>query len=147
MKLFTLNDYKLLIWISWGTYVRTEGRTDQWVDGLSDWFSDFSGKDGQSVLKVNEAGADSGLSLILNVQQYEYFGIQAISAGLKIRVHRQNTLPIVGRLGFSAGPGTSVFAGIRKKRVSYIRKQSGLCKYHNRSNRMGLSRLCSATFG
>lgn len=88
-------------------------------------------------MKVNGAGADSGLSLILNVQQYEYFGIQAISAGLKIRVHRQNTLPIVGRLGFSVGPGTSVFAGIRKKRVSYIRKESGLCKYHNRSNRMG----------
>lgn len=81
-----------------------------------------SGKDGQNVLKVNEAGADSGLSLILNVQQYEYFGIQAISAGLKIRVHRQNTLPIVGRLGFSVGPGTSVFAGIRKKRVINLPK-------------------------
>ncbi|CAH3149477.1 unnamed protein product [Pocillopora meandrina] len=81
-----------------------------------------SGKDGQGVLKVNEAGADSGLSLILNVQQYEYFGIQAISAGLKIRVHRQNTLPIVGRLGFSVGPGTSVFAGIRKKRVINLPK-------------------------
>ncbi|XP_022785106.1 acid-sensing ion channel 4-like [Stylophora pistillata] len=81
-----------------------------------------SGKNGQSVLKVNEAGADFGLYMMLNVQQYEYFGVESRDAGLRVRVHHQNTLPMVSQLGFAVSPGTSVFAGIQKQRVINLPK-------------------------
>ncbi|KAL9964428.1 hypothetical protein ACROYT_G028070 [Oculina patagonica] len=75
-----------------------------------------SGKDGQPILKVQQAGTDSGLHLILDVQQYDY-GATGFRAGLKILIHHQETPPIVSQLGFAVGPGTSTYAAIHEQRV------------------------------
>ncbi|XP_078381087.1 acid-sensing ion channel 1-like [Oculina patagonica] len=76
-----------------------------------------SGKNGERILKVKQAGSTFGLTLSLNVQQKEYYGVMATSAGLKILIHHQDTPPMVSQLGFAVGPGTSTFAAIRKQRV------------------------------
>ncbi|KAL9964424.1 hypothetical protein ACROYT_G028066 [Oculina patagonica] len=81
-----------------------------------------SGKDGEPILKVKQAGSIFGLILSLNVQQKEYYGVMSYSAGLKILIHHQDTPPMVSQLGFAVGPGTSTFAAIRKQRVLNLPK-------------------------
>ena len=60
-----------------------------------------------------------GLRLVLNVEQYEYYGLATKRAGLKVLIHDQETPPMVEQLGFSVGPGTSTFAAISKTVVRY----------------------------
>lgn len=67
---------------------------------------------------MRQAGASSGLHLILNVQQHDYQGIIGYLAGLKILIHDRDTPPMVDQFGFAVGPGMSIFAAIRKQRVS-----------------------------
>ncbi|XP_078379403.1 acid-sensing ion channel 2-like isoform X2 [Oculina patagonica] len=81
-----------------------------------------SGKDGEQILKVKQAGSAFGLQLTLNVHQKEYFGVMSHSAGVKILIHRQGTLPLVSQLGFAVGPGTTTFAAVRKQRVLNLPK-------------------------
>lgn len=66
---------------------------------------------------MKQAGSNFGLSLSLNVQQQQYYGVMSYSAGLKILIHHQGTPPMVSQLGFAVGPGTSTFAAVQKQRV------------------------------
>ena len=102
---------------------RTDGRTNRQTDTIIRSLIAIIiilGKDGQTILKIKEAGSNFGLHLILNVQQQEYFGLQSYLAGLRILIHHQQTLPLVSQLGFAVGPGTSTFAAIRKQRVTNL---------------------------
>ena len=81
-------------------------------------FQFHSGRDGQPVLKVTQAGAAFGLHVILNVRQDDYYGADGYLAGLKILIHDPDTPPMVDELGFAVGPGMSSFAAIRKQKVS-----------------------------
>ena len=80
-------------------------------------FSIHLGKNGQRILKVNNAGGNFGLNLKLNIQQYDYFGSTTSLEGLKVLIHHQDTPPMVDQLGFSLAPGTSTLAAIRKEKV------------------------------
>ncbi|XP_022785082.1 acid-sensing ion channel 2-like [Stylophora pistillata] len=81
-----------------------------------------SGRDGQRILQVKQAGSDRGLHLILNVKQREYYGITSYLAGLKVLIHDQQTLPLVSRLGFAVSPGTSTFVALKKLRILNLPK-------------------------
>lgn len=69
------------------------------------------------MLRVNNPGAQFGLSLMLDIEQSEYFGLMTLLAGLKVLIHHHQTPPLVAQLGFSVGPGTSTFAAVRKEEV------------------------------
>jgi len=77
----------------------------------------LSGQDGRQILKVNNAGAKFGLRLVLDIQQYDYYGLVTKRAGLKVLIHHQETPPMVEELGFAVGPGTSTFAAVRRGKV------------------------------
>ncbi|KAL9964415.1 hypothetical protein ACROYT_G028056 [Oculina patagonica] len=76
-----------------------------------------SGEGGQKILRVKNPGAKFGLSLMLSIEQSEYFGLMTLLAGLKVLIHHHQTPPLVAQLGFSVSPGTSTFAAIRKEEV------------------------------
>ena len=77
----------------------------------------LSGQDGRQILKVNNAGATFGLRLVLDIQQYDYYGLVTKRAGLKVLIHHHETPPMVEELGFAVGPGTSTFAAVRRGKV------------------------------
>ena len=54
----------------------------------------------------------------MSVEQHEYIGRLAFSAGLRIRIHDPDEPPLVSSLGFAVMPGSHVFASITKQRVS-----------------------------
>ncbi|KAJ7377745.1 Acid-sensing ion channel 2 [Desmophyllum pertusum] len=80
-----------------------------------------SGKSGQDILRVKDAGAKFGLSLMLSIEQSEYFGLMTLLAGIKVLIHHHETPPMVAQLGFSVAPGTSTFAAVRKEEVHNLK--------------------------
>ena len=58
----------------------------------------------------------SGLSMRLFVEQIEYIKSVSDSAGLRLAVHDQRSMPFPEDEGVSLGPGTKTFVGV--KRVS-----------------------------
>ena len=52
------------------------------------------------------------------MEQSEYIGFLEFSAGLKIRIHDPDELPLVSGLGFAVMPGSHVYASITRQRVS-----------------------------
>ena len=57
-------------------------------------------------------GADRGLRLRLNIEQYEYMQGPNDGAGLKILIHDQNDVPMVKDLGLAVRPGTHTYVDI-----------------------------------
>ena len=66
----------------------------------------------------SNAGAESGLYLHLNVEQYEYMRGPHGTAGVKILLHDQNEIPRVAALGDAISTGSSAFVGVRSIHVS-----------------------------
>ena len=58
-------------------------------------------------------GADWGLRLRINVEQYEYMMGPNGGAGVKVLVHDQNEVPIVSELGQAVAPGSHALLGIQ----------------------------------
>ena len=50
---------------------------------------------------------------MLDIQQYDYYGLVTKQAGLKVLIHHHETPPMVEELGFAVGSGTSTFAAVR----------------------------------
>ena len=63
-------------------------------------------------------GAGLGLSLILNVEQYEYMMGPQNDAGVKILLHDQSEFPMIKDLGFAVAPGTHTLVGINRFEVN-----------------------------
>ena len=71
------------------------------------------------LLKSRGIGTRYGLSLILNVQQYEYLDWQLrLDAGVKVAVHSQEQPPVPDDIGIAIAPGRNMFIGIRQKNVT-----------------------------
>ena len=64
-------------------------------------------------------GADRGLRLHLNIEQYEYMTGPNTGAGLKILIHDQSQFPLVRDLGQAVPPGAHAFLGIQILQVGY----------------------------
>ena len=71
-----------------------------------------------TIRKVDSPGSNFGLHLRMSVEQAEYIGNLAFSAGLRIRIHDPDEPPLVSSLGFAVMPGSHVFASITRRRVS-----------------------------
>ncbi|XP_046846681.1 acid-sensing ion channel 4-A-like [Xenia sp. Carnegie-2017] len=67
--------------------------------------------------KVPAPGKRYGLYLRISVEQSEYIGFLELSAGLKIRIHDPDELPLVSGLGFAVMPGSHVYASITRQRT------------------------------
>lgn len=56
-------------------------------------------------------GAENGLQLTLNIEQYEYMPGPHGAAGVKIFMHDKRDTPLVGELGFAIPAGSHSFVG------------------------------------
>ena len=59
------------------------------------------------------AGADRGLHLLLNVEQYDYMKGPNPGAGIKLLIHSQDEIPLVRDLGQAVMPGSYAFVGLQ----------------------------------
>lgn len=58
-------------------------------------------------------GAENGLNLLLNVEQYEYMPGPNDAAGVKVLTHQQSDIPRVRELGIAVPTGTQAFIGLQ----------------------------------
>ena len=58
-------------------------------------------------------GADRGLRLHLNIEQYEYMHGPNPGAGIKLLVHDNQEVPLVRDLGVAIPPGTHAYVGVQ----------------------------------
>ena len=66
---------------------------------------------------VRFVGADGGLKLQLNIEQYEYMRGPNDGAGLKILIHNHNDVPMVRDHGLAVPPGSHGFVAIKTVEV------------------------------
>ena len=59
------------------------------------------------------AGSGNGLTLLLNIEQYEYMPGPSASAGIKFLLHEPSTFPRVTALGQAVPPGTHTYIGTK----------------------------------
>lgn len=64
------------------------------------------------------SGAEGGLSLLLNVEQYEYMPGPNSGAGLKISLHGQHERAYVRDHGLAIPPGSHAFVALKVVQVS-----------------------------
>lgn len=65
------------------------------------------------VTRLLYTGADDGLRLTLNVEQYEYMPGPHDAAGVKMLLHTKGDVPRVHALGQAVPTGTHVFVGVK----------------------------------
>ena len=65
-------------------------------------------------------GAGNGLSLNLNIEQYEYMKGPHLAAGLKILLHGHNEAPFVDDLGDALPTGMDAFVSVHNELVSIL---------------------------
>ena len=76
----------------------------------------FNSERGPSIRKTNGTGTRFALSLIINVQQYEYITAfnQDLDAGIKVAVHPRSELAQPDELGIAVPPGKNAFISVRR---------------------------------
>ncbi|XP_046360058.2 uncharacterized protein LOC124137693 [Haliotis rufescens] len=80
-------------------------------------------------LSVMDAGAENGLSLTLNVEQYEYMPGPHDAAGVKILIHDHKQFPKVQELGIALPTGTHSFVGMQLISIHNLPKPHGECQH------------------
>ncbi|XP_076472554.1 uncharacterized protein LOC143301962 [Babylonia areolata] len=78
-------------------------------------------------MSVESTGSDHGLSLALNVEQYEYMPGPHDAAGLKILLHDREDFPRVHALGQALSPGVHSFLAIKLVSVENLPSPYGEC--------------------
>ncbi len=74
---------------------------------------------------VFSAGADRGLRMRLNIEQYEYMVGPNPGAGIKLLIHDNTEVPLVRDLGNAIPPGTHAYVGIQ---IVQVRNMIGSIK-------------------
>ena len=80
-----------------------------------------------SEMAISAPGIDSGLHLMLNIEQYEYMNGPHDSAGVKVLLHDPRQTPLVASLGQAVSTGVSAFAGINILMFEYQPPPYGDC--------------------
>ncbi len=70
-------------------------------------------------ISFSSTGAEGGLQLQLNVEQYEYMSGPNSGAGIKILVHNQRQVPLMREFGIALPPGTQGNVGVTLVQVSF----------------------------
>ena len=73
-----------------------------------------------AMICAGAAGAGFALSLVLNIEQYEYMSGPQDEAGIKMLLHDASDTPLVKELGFAIAPGTHTLVGVNMEVVSII---------------------------
>ena len=63
-------------------------------------------------------GSGFALSLILNIEQYQYMKGPQDEAGIKVLLHDDTEIPLVKELGFAIAPGTHTLVAVKQNVVS-----------------------------
>ncbi|XP_035825598.1 acid-sensing ion channel 2, partial [Aplysia californica] len=79
-------------------------------------------------LWVTSTGAEYGLKLTLNVEQYEYMPGPHDAAGIKILLHDGKEFPKVAELGLSIPTGTHTYVGIQLLKIQNLPAPHGTCR-------------------
>ncbi|ESN99980.1 hypothetical protein HELRODRAFT_83577, partial [Helobdella robusta] len=86
----------------------------------------FNG-DAHNRLNVVRSGARSGLSVMLNIEQYEYMIGPDHESGVKLLLHDPREIPQVRDLGFAVSPGSHVLVGVKKQLIENLEAPYGTC--------------------
>ncbi|XP_041377194.1 uncharacterized protein LOC121389619 [Gigantopelta aegis] len=74
------------------------------------------------------AGSENGLSLTLNIEQYEYMPGPHDAAGVKVLIHDGRQFPKVHELGIAFPTGSHSFVGIKLVSVTNLPSPHGKCR-------------------
>ncbi|XP_013405367.1 uncharacterized protein LOC106170158 [Lingula anatina] len=74
-----------------------------------------------------QTGAEHGLRLTINIEQYEYMSGPFGSAGLKVLLHEQHEVPLVRDLGQAIPPESHAFVGMSVIKVENLIPPHGKC--------------------
>ena len=66
------------------------------------------------------AGSGLALSLVLNIEQYQYMKGPQDEAGIKLLLHDASEVPLVKELGFAIAPGTHTLVAVNRNVVSLV---------------------------
>ncbi|CAD5123941.1 DgyrCDS12248 [Dimorphilus gyrociliatus] len=80
-----------------------------------------------AVRYINSTGARRGLSVKVNLEQYEYMKGPNNAAGLKILVHDQDEVPLVRELGQAIPPSSRALVGLKITQVNNLKYPYGKC--------------------
>ena len=80
-----------------------------------------------SEMTVSAPGINSGLQLLLNIEQYKYINGPHDGAGVKVMLHNPGQTPLVASLGQAVSTGVTAFAGINLLIVDYQLPPYGTC--------------------
>ena len=69
---------------------------------------------------VLHAGSGLALSLVLNIEQYQYMKGPQDEAGIKLLLHDASEVPLVKELGFAIAPGTHTLVAVNRNVVSLV---------------------------
>lgn len=92
-------------------------------DDISEQFTDmgvcftFNAKND---MFIEQSGPGYGLTLALNIEQYEYTKNPENGVGVKLLVHDVNDRPLVEEKGISVSPGLYSFISVETTQVCYL---------------------------
>ncbi|XP_064620615.1 amiloride-sensitive sodium channel subunit alpha-like [Lineus longissimus] len=79
-------------------------------------------------LKTSSTGPRAGLTLVLNVEQYEYVKSLTPEAGVRVVVHQPKEMPFPEDEGFVVSPGFATMVGLRQRMITRLQAPHGTCK-------------------
>ena len=89
-----------------------DGRIDDFIPVLTDHGLCYTFSPNSSEMAISAPDIDSGLQLMLNIEQYVYMNGPHDSAGVMVLLHDPKQTPLVASLGQAVSSGFSAFAGI-----------------------------------
>ncbi|ELU13132.1 hypothetical protein CAPTEDRAFT_202570 [Capitella teleta] len=81
-----------------------------------------------NVIRTKRTGADLGLQLVLNIEEYQYVDfLDQIDSGFKVHLHAQYEIPSVSSSGFGVSPGTHALASVTYTKIHSLQPPWGKC--------------------
>ncbi|ELU13130.1 hypothetical protein CAPTEDRAFT_202568 [Capitella teleta] len=81
-----------------------------------------------NVIRTKRTGADLGLQLVLNIEEYQYVDfLDQIDSGFKVHLHAQYEIPSVSSSGFGVSPGTHALASVTYTKTHSLQPPWGEC--------------------
>ncbi|CAD5123963.1 DgyrCDS12268 [Dimorphilus gyrociliatus] len=110
--------------------------SDQIIETITEYgicytFNSIRSKNQSELLTVSESGTANALSIVLNIEQYEYMNGPDNDAGVKIFLHNDYTRPLMTDLGFAVASGTHTLVGVRRIESYSLDAPYGNCIHSN----------------
>ena len=69
------------------------------------------------------SGMNSGLRLVLNIEQYEHMRGRSFDAGVMLHIHEPGVYPAVSELGFAVAPGVHSLVSLLRRNYRNLGEQ------------------------